>query len=281
MSESGNAYPDLIARANISNEFLGVISWTRTPYYDSPNNETTDLDQPTTIDNTGLLSLRPFENESIKIVVSSSKYNLQESFDIKVKPLSVGSDFSFFGKTYKYLKNLGEGNRLVYGIGDQVQTTYSDVQTFVSYNESNLNKALKLYYSQLSEKAQSVVQPVQLTFNVGVGNESDLGLDENNFLFSNPPNDFAEVTQGGEKKAFALSVAEISDVSGPGKAFPELMSRSDNGIDFKGVSTWTRTPYDHSGAQSVIWIINKKNGEFGLQNQPSRQPLPPALIINQ
>ncbi len=67
-------------------------------------------------------------------------------------------------------------------------------------------------------------------------------------------NDFAAVDSNGEKKAFALSVAEVNHLSGPGKAFPTMASRTSVGV--------TRTPF----GEWHPWLVMPVGGSTGTFN---------------
>ncbi|WP_157456548.1 DUF6273 domain-containing protein [Carnobacterium maltaromaticum] len=237
------------------------------------------------IDQTGKVTLGDVEKETkLTVTVKAAEYGLQSQFDITARPgltAGVGEEFDFYGEKYIHLKDLGDGNHLVL----RKFLLINRSTTLPDYNNSALDNTMREYYAGLTPEAQSAVQPVQKTFTVGMGNDIAFGLDAQRFLMSKPAPDFAKVdTIGGEKKAFALSVAEVSDVSGDGKAFPDAASRRSTyeATPDRHESWWSRTP----SASGQIWAVSGNysssfpTGQFYRVNMGS-YGLRPALIIHQ
>ena len=159
---------------------------------------------------------------------------------------------------------------------------------------------MKNWHDSLPGVVRRQVQPVQQEF-TGVG--PDAHISENWFTnnsdvvngaipiigtprafildFENPAftaalkNDFAEVDSNGEKKAFALSVAEANHLSGPGKAFPTMASRA--------IIGFTRTPFGPSHPWLVM-TVGAVTGSFTVINHVNGinttvAPYWPALIL--
>lgn len=236
------------------------------------------------IDQTGKVTLGNVDKETkLTVTVKAAEYGLQSQFDITAKPsliAGVGEEFDFYGEKYIHLKDLGDGNHLVlrkYLLPNQTRTTTA------AYHNGPLDEAMKVYYAGLKPEAQAAVQPVQKTFTLGMGNATAFGLDAQKFLMSKPAPDFAKVdTASGEKKAFALSAAELSDVSGKGKAFPDLASReaSATGASNTANAWWLRTP----DTSATAWFVYYGPTYFGqLVGTPTTNTygLRPALIIHQ
>ncbi|MEY8458738.1 hypothetical protein AALA58_06520, partial [Lactococcus ileimucosae] len=180
-----------------------------------------------------------------------------------------GQTFSMRGTQYRYLENKGDGNHLVITTAGQFNSAWNTNAGVDSYNGSTLDNNMKNWHDNLPSVVRRQVQPVQKEF-TGTGpdamiNDPSWITPNGNFIgapipivgterafildFEHPAfpaalkNDFAEVDPNGEKKAFALSVAELNHLSGPGKAFPTMHSRRHLG--------WLRTPFD-SGHPWVI-----------------------------
>ena len=174
--------------------------------------------------------------------------------------VAIGDTFQFDGKDYIYLKDMEDGNRLILS-----KQTIGTAATSQTYNGSDLDAMMIAHYNSLSADAKAEVQPVQKTFNVG-SPLSDIGLDTNKFLASKPYNDRTVVTEGaaGEKKAFALSVADLNDVSGSGKAFPTLASREASVGSGQATAWWLRSPT--SGTSANAWGVYYGSGAGQLGN---------------
>ncbi|WP_394304443.1 hypothetical protein [Lactococcus muris] len=197
--------------------------------------------------------------------------------------MAPGQTFSMRGTQYRYLENKGEGNHLIMATGNQFGSAWNTIAGVTSYNGSTLDNNMKNWHNNLPSVIRRQVQPVQKEF-IGTGPEAHIGIASwtTNFSgnlssvipivgtprafildFEHPAftealkNDFAEVDPNGEKKAFALSLAEFNHLSGPGKAFPTMASRS----------MWTtpRTLFD----TNLPWFIQNVSilGSFNIFNQ--------------
>ncbi|MEY8459279.1 hypothetical protein [Lactococcus ileimucosae] len=192
-----------------------------------------------------------------------------------------GQTFSMRGTQYRYLENKGDGNHLVLhnaGIGAGQWAT----EGTTSYNGSIIDGRMRAFHDALPSVIRRQVQPVQATFpddfanapegfwNVAANGWLDPGGSANNptdiwvdgdinwkFDLEHPSvpaamrDDITMYTPGGEKKAFALSMADVMRVSGPGLAFPDRNSRnSSGGTGWNG--TWALRTF---GRYNVPWII--------------------------
>lgn len=245
--------------------------------------ESTDLTwsiSPTesaSIDQTGKVTLKDFSKETV-LTVTAAKGELETSFELTARAafkVAIGATFDFHGKSYIHLKDLGQGNHLI--LSEKALTARSSNN--VDYNKGNVNTAMKNYYESLEPAAKKYIQPVQKEFEVGMVSMASAGLDADNFLVTNAPKDRATVTENGEKKAFALSLDELNDVSGAGKAFPTKASRGVPIEDALTAAQWLRTPME----STKMWGISYGNTSGNLSDYSTTTNLlvRPALIINQ
>ncbi|MEY8537806.1 hypothetical protein AALM99_05035 [Lactococcus muris] len=184
--------------------------------------------------------------------------------------MTPGQTFSMRGTQYRYLENKGGGNHLVQTADFQINSAWNTNAGVDSYNGSTLDNNMKNWHDNLPGVVRRQVQPVQKEF-TGVGPDAHISewwsgswgahpgvgipivgeprafiLDFEHPAFTDAlKNDFATVDPNGEKKAFSISVAELNNISGPGKAFPTMASRVTAGGG-------TRTPYN----DSFPWVVN-------------------------
>lgn len=253
----------------IKSDVATDLTWSITP------------DEFASVDNTGLVTVQELaEATTLKVTAKSAEFDVENSFDILAKPaLKAGEEFDFYGETYIDLKDLGDGNHLV--LRKFLLPANKNSSTSVAYNDSNLNKTMKAYYAGLKPEAQAVVQPVKKTFTLGMGDVATFGLDANSFLMSSPAPDYAKVTSnGGEKKAFALSTAELNDVSGEDQAFPTKESRAaaSEATPATTIFWWLRTPF----SSKYVWGVGHDSiaGKFGYGAPSTAVGVRPALIIH-
>lgn len=229
---------------------------------------------PTYVSDTGLLTVMPFDGtRTLTVTVKSIEHGLEATLPVKTSTIQPGNEFYFFGETYLYLKNVETTNHLV--VNKYVVANHSSTET---YNDSELDLGMKSYYAGLSDEAKQVIQPVQTIFEVGMGG-TYTGRDQLNM--PDAPDDFATVTADGEKKAFALSAAEISDVSGPGKAFPTVPSRQSHLLSNPLETARWRLRTASNPSQG--WVIHNASsaGEIGVHNYLSTYGSRPALIVKE
>ncbi|MEY8459156.1 hypothetical protein AALA58_08680, partial [Lactococcus ileimucosae] len=197
-----------------------------------------------------------------------------------------GRIFTMAGEQYRYLENMGSGNHMI---------IRNDVITPVAFTHHEVE--LNTWRQALAPEVQAMIQPVSVPY---IGPAI---LDENIVWeggwrwimsasslaqFPDAAADITRVDPSGTPRAFALSVADVVRLSGPGRAFPNRVGRtalSDN-------VWWTRTlssptPAGHDRG----WIVNRRspdgagNNVVGWLNShwyiTSRAGMRPALIINQ
>lgn len=213
--------------------------------------------------------------------------------------LEPGDIFTLRGTEYRYLENKGNGNHLVATNVAQFTSPWNTIPGVNSYNGSSVDLALKNWHNNLPSVIRRQVQPVQETFTgtglevavsvptvlAGVNNFPWLGTPAGFLLNLNDPmfhqdliQDFAEVDPNGEKKAFLLSVAEMNHLSGPGKAFPTMVSR----VSMRNL----RTIYNANHPWHIHGEVVGANPAWGLigswLSAPVTQPqtTTPALILH-
>ncbi|MEY8444214.1 hypothetical protein AALA52_08230 [Lactococcus ileimucosae] len=150
---------------------------------------------------------------------------------------------------------------------------------------------LDLWYSQLESSVQSIVRPVVDNFITGNVVHEDIifeGPGERwqasnlqNFLVV--ASDLSQSDSSGTSKAFALSLADVTHLSGPGRAFPNHDERGALSIGDTVSWWWLRTP----GDTGLGWFVSgSMRGElFGTRpvgtTHSTGGGIRPALIINQ
>lgn len=278
-----NGEEDLVLKQGESKQFEASVTET-----DFEGNETS-VETPITwsvspeevatikTDGTVTVSSELEEETTVTVTATAAAYKQSTTFTFTVSPITVevgaiGDEFDFFGETYIHLKDLGDGNHLI----QRKYVLPATSTTTLAYNGGPLDQVMKTYYAGLSADAKQVIQPVQTSFEIGMGGSYGSGQ----LIVPGAPQDYATVTPSGEKKAFALSVAELNDVSGPGKAYPTIASRGavrETSPSTK-VKWWLRTQYDstrswivHNNSAGEIWVGLPSASDGGVR---------PALIIH-
>lgn len=196
--------------------------------------------------------------------------------------LEPGDIFSLRGTEYRYLENKGNGNHLVIHNGSVSSGPWRTGATgpTLGYNGSALDLYMRNFYDALPSVIRRQVQPVQAVFtddftnppdgfwNLSLGAEMPIGSPSNPTALwvggvdrwqvnLNHPgisdairNDITDYTPGGERKAFALSLADVVHLSGPGLAFPTVASRN-----FPSTNNALRTRARVTGP----WVISNIN----------------------
>ncbi len=194
--------------------------------------------------------------------------------------MTPGQIFSMRGTQYRYLENKGDGNHLVIRNATVPAFIAWNASGAPDYNGSTLDNAMRQFYDSQPSVIRRQVQPVQKTFPTVFANQPTgwlnwrangpipLGSPENpaalwiggtnGWLFNmshvSVPEamreDITVYTPGGEKKAFALSIADVMKLSGPGLAFPNVNSRVRAANSSE--SWWLRTP----ARTNTAWYIS-------------------------
>ncbi|EKF52212.1 hypothetical protein [Lactococcus garvieae] len=192
--------------------------------------------------------------------------------------MTPGQTFSMRGTQYRYLEDKGEGNHLVMMNSALSPGQWGTLGT-TSYNGSIIDNRMRDFHDNLPSVMRRQVQPVQTNFpddfanqptgwgNFGAGGEVSLGSSQNpaalwvggtngwlfNMNHASVPasmrEDLTAYTPGGERKAFALSLADLMQVSGDGRAFPTRPSRASQGP----TEHW---PLRTFGRPNVAWYID-------------------------
>ncbi|WP_251712682.1 hypothetical protein [Lactococcus ileimucosae] len=186
--------------------------------------------------------------------------------------MAPGTIFTMAGEQYRYLENQGGGNHLIIR-NDSLRGHFPVEQETVFTN----------WYAGLDSAVQSMVQPVANVFTTAYVRPENLDWSDpsrwqilNLDAFPDIAADISTVDSTGTSRAFALSMADIVRLSGPGRAFTSNGNRA--GI---GPSWWSlRT---HSSAGAGRWIVGSSGGLGAWSTQhPSLNDggVRPALIIN-
>lgn len=115
------------------------------------------------------------------------------------------------GERYRYLENMGNGNHLIIR------------------NDSIRNFS---WYGQLDPAVQAMVQPVANSFTTGQVADTFTGgirwLPNN--LEGAVASDLTQVVTDGTARAFTLSLADVTRLSGPGLGFPNQVQRGSGAL---------------------------------------------------
>jgi hypothetical protein len=183
--------------------------------------------------------------------------------------MNPGRIFTMAGEQYRYLENMGNGNHLIIR-NDSIRHSSWEVQPGV----------LTSWYGQLDPAVQAMVQPVAHSFTTGeVADGNDLVTFTGyrwipNNLEGAVAADITQVVPGGRVRAFALSLADVARLSGPGLAFPNHAQRASVAIRW-----WLRTP----APGRLAWFVNNQGNLHGGSLRTvsnANGGVRPALIIN-
>lgn len=225
--------------------------------------------------------------------------------------LMPGQVFNMRGTQYRYLEDKGNGNHLVILNTAEAPAGPWGTAGTTSYNGSLLDGRMRDFHDGLPSVIRRQVQPVQTTFpddfanqptgwwnwgNSGAfpvgspSNPTDLWVgSENAWLFnmnhSSVPaamrEDLTAYTPGGERKAFALSLADLMQVSGPGRAFPTRESRASPN-DFRWAlrtRSMANSPWYLSRMSGALpgggGVLSRSGNDFTMTTE-----LRPALILH-
>lgn len=191
--------------------------------------------------------------------------------------MSPGRIFTMAGQQYRYLKDEGFGNHLIIR-NDQIGLRSANQQA----------DELTNWYNALSPEVQAIVAPVSSSFTTGNVIDASVAfsgglrwLPSNLETLSNQDvhRDITRVVpveEGGVRRAFALSLADVTRLSGPGLAFPDRAERAGT----NGGWWWLRTP----GNPGATWLVNHDGfllGTYSNMMADSTGGVRPALIIHQ
>ncbi|MEY8458071.1 hypothetical protein [Lactococcus ileimucosae] len=192
--------------------------------------------------------------------------------------MAPGTIFTMAGEQYRYLENQGGGNHLI---------IRNDVITSVSWN--NQNTRLNQWYDALDSTVRTMVRPVSDNFVTGsvmqteITWEGVLWLPSNLFAFPEVALDETRVDSSGTSRAFALSLADVTRLSGPGRAFPNHEQR----LSGNELAWWLRTPAGSFDGSERAWRVTRRYDDGSLGQLRGGHPvggggnIRPALIIHQ
>jgi hypothetical protein len=183
--------------------------------------------------------------------------------------MNPGRIFTMAGEQYRYLENMGNGNHLIIR-NDTILNTSWNAQEGV----------LTSWYGQLDPAVQAMVQPVANSFTTGeVADDSVIWTGGNRWLPNNLEGavaaDQTQVLPGGTARAFALSLADVTRLSGPGLGFPNHAQRGSVALGW----WWLRTPAAGTNAW-LVGLIGDLLGNAARTSSNTSGGVRPALIIN-
>ena len=186
--------------------------------------------------------------------------------------MNPGRIFTMAGEQYRYLENMGGGNHLI---------IRNNALRNVSWNAQE--GVLTSWYGQLEPAVQAMVQPVANSFTTGqVADYSVIWTGGNRWIPNNLEGavaaDLTQVVPGGTARAVALSLADVTRLSGPGLAFPVPAQRGSSSA-LQGW-WWLRTPSD----ATIAWHVGSNghlSGYAARTNSAATGGVRPALILHQ
>jgi len=181
-----------------------------------------------------------------------------------------GRVFTMAGEQYRYLEDMGNGNHMIIRH-----------EAIRNVNFHDQPQVLSNWFSDLDTEVRGMVQPVANSFITGEVAVAGVSFtDDNRWIPNNLEGDIAadltQVVPGGTARAFALSLADITRLSGPGLAFPNSVQRSDATQGW----WWLRTP----SSSIAAWVVGPHGHLDGFPNRMTSSGnggVRPALIINQ
>ncbi|MEY8459401.1 hypothetical protein AALA58_09945, partial [Lactococcus ileimucosae] len=194
--------------------------------------------------------------------------------------MAPGTIFTMAGEQYRYLENMGANNHMI--IRNEVITA----TTF--HNKENRSNQ---WYSNLDPTVQAMVQPVSDNFVTGrIENAEAIWsaggtrwVPTNLGAFPEVAADVTQVDPTGSPRAFVLSLADVTRLSGPGRAFPNPQERTVS----NGTWWWFRTLGNTVGAfpdnLEGGWRDHEGalHGDLSMTHLSPNGGVRPALIINQ
>lgn len=217
--------------------------------------------------------LEGIKNNAVDETVGNPAYNVDSPpSDFAFHRMNPGRIFTMAGEQYRYLENMGAGNHLI---------IRNDAIRSRSWNQ--LDETLSTWYTGLDGAVQSMVQPVSNSFmtdEVADGDVTFTGgtrwIPDN--LEGEVAADITQVTQGagGSPQAFALSLADVTRLSGEGLAFPNHAQRGSVALGW----WWLRTPAPGTFAWNVHPTGNL-HGNRARTTSHTSGGVRPALILHQ
>ncbi|HBC90993.1 MAG TPA: hypothetical protein DCZ00_06070 [Lactococcus sp.] len=167
--------------------------------------------------------------------------------------MNPGRVFTMAGEQYRYLENMGSGNHMI------IRN-----HTFANTSFAQEEEVFDSWFDGLEPAVQDRVQPVSDDFVTGNVPYGDITFDgpgprwiPNNLDdFPEVAADVTRVDTGGTSRAFSLSLADVTRLSGPGRAFPNHAERVGGG------DTWWRLR-THGESSVRGWFVNNGDGIGG------------------
>ncbi|QSQ99719.1 hypothetical protein J0J34_06435 [Lactococcus garvieae] len=213
--------------------------------------------------------LEGIKNNAVDESVANPAYDVDSPpSDFAFHRMNPGRIFTMGGEQYRYLENMGNGNHMIIR-NDALRNVSWDAQEGV----------LTSWYGQLDPAVQAMVQPVANSFTTGEVADASVTFTGGtrwipNNLEGAVAADLTHVVPGGTARAFALSLADVGRLSGPGLGFPNHAQRGIFGW------WWLRTPASNTHAWSVNTHANLV-GNNGRTDSTTTGGVRPALIVNQ
>lgn len=197
--------------------------------------------------------------------------------EFRFELMNPGRTFTMSGQEYRYLEDMGDGNHLI------IRNAPIRWRTF-----NQQEGELVTWYNALNPAVQAIVVPVVANFTTGMvrdGNITFTGsgtrwLPNNLHQFPEVEADLTQAVDeeaGGVKRAFALSLADVTKLSQPEGAFSNHAERVGAGDNW----WWLRTLDDSSNAWSVRSgsASGQLIGGRSLTHTAANGGVRPALII--
>ncbi|QSR00581.1 hypothetical protein J0J34_01875 [Lactococcus garvieae] len=186
--------------------------------------------------------------------------------------MNPGRIFTMAGEQYRYLENMGNGNHLIIR-NDTIRNSSWNAQEGV----------LTSWFGQLDPAVQAMVQPVANSFTTGEVADGAVTFSGGtrwlpNNLGGAVAADLTQVVPGATARAFALSLADVTRLSGPGLAFSNHAQRGSSGALLGW--WWLRTP----AANTSAWAVRTDGHLNGTGGRTVSYPgggVRPALILHQ
>ncbi|MFK4956173.1 hypothetical protein ACI1TW_08945 [Lactococcus garvieae] len=189
--------------------------------------------------------------------------------DFNFDTMLPGRVFTMAGEQYRYLEDMGNGNHMIIR-HDSIRNS--------SWNEQE--GVLTSWYGQLDSAVQAMVQPVANSFTTGEVADAAVTFIGDRWLPTNLEGavaaDLTQVDPSGTARAFALSLADVTRLSGEGLAFPNYEQRNSVELSY----WWLRTP----ALGDRAWVVNPRgrfDGDVIRTHSVNFGGVRPAIIINQ
>ncbi|SFL19127.1 hypothetical protein [Lactococcus garvieae] len=237
----------------------------------SPDNSEDFINDGETHDSNLAALLEGIKNNAVDETVGNPAHDVDSSpSDFAFHRMSPGRIFTMSGQQYRYLENMGNGNHMI---------IRNDLIRERSWDE--LDETLESWYGGLDPEVQAMVQPVANSFTTGeVADDAVTFTGGTRWIPNNLEGavaaDITQVVPSGTARAFALSLADVTRLSGPRLAFPNHAQRSSAALGW-----WLlRTP----APEEAAWSVRPTGNLTGLVERTASTTgggVRPALILHQ